>query len=48
MSLLSLSASSMIADIAGWVLQFLSGLHNFVVAPWKFCISNLPIIRGKF
>jgi hypothetical protein len=31
MSLLSLSASSMIADIAGWVLQFFSRLHNFQV-----------------
>jgi hypothetical protein len=28
---LSLSASSMIADIAGWVVQFLSRLHNFQV-----------------
>jgi hypothetical protein len=51
MSLLSLSASSMIADIAGWVFKFFSGLHNFQVGltilvlhfgTYQICLS------GKF
>jgi hypothetical protein len=42
-SLLSLSASSMIADINGWVLQFLSRLHNFQVG-----LTILVLHLGKF